>query len=111
MKTTKKTSKTGRHRDEHIISGDEKGQMMVGGCLETAGTERTRKMGATWSATQVGLRPVKSGLGGHDAGVSGGDEGVEDTSIPILKPGRTGMSDHPTFSGFRRIGTENHSVM
>ena len=23
----------------------------------------------TWPATQVGLRPVKAGLGGHDAGV------------------------------------------
>ena len=35
----------------------------------------------TGPATQVGLRPVKSGLGGHDDGASVVDEGVEDTSI------------------------------
>ena len=100
MKTTKKTSKTGRHRDEHIISGDEKGQMMVGGGLETAETGRTRKMGTTWSATQVGLRPVKAGLGGHDDGVSGVDEGVEKASIPLWKRGRVAWSGHSTISDF-----------
>ena len=34
--------------------------------------DRTRKPDMTWSATQVGLRTVEAGLGGHDAGVSGG---------------------------------------
>ena len=29
------------------------------------------KIETTWSATQVGLGPVESGLGGHDDGVSG----------------------------------------
>ena len=31
----------------------------------------------TWPATQVGLRPVKAGLGCHEAGVFGVDDGVE----------------------------------
>ena len=107
MTTTKKSSKTGRHRDELIIGGGVKGQMMVGGGLETAGTERTRKMGATWSATQVGLMGVKSCLGGHDAGVSGGDAGVEKAPIPISERGRMAMSGHPTFGDFRRVENEN----
>ena len=110
MTTTKKTAKTGRHRDELIIGGDEKGQMMVGGGLETGETERTRKMGATWSATQVCLRPVKAGLGGHDDGVSGDDEGVEKASIPLWKRGRMAWSDHPTFSDFRRFENENDTA-
>ena len=84
-----------------------KGELIVGGCLETAETERTRKMGTTWSATQVGLRPVKAGLGGHDDGVSGGDAGVEDTSIPLRKRGRMALSEYPTFSDFRRVENEN----
>ena len=84
--------------------------MMVGGGLETAETERTRKMGATWSATQVGLRPVKAGLGGHDDGVSGDDEGVEKASIPLRKRGRMAWSDHPTFSDFRRFENENDTA-
>ena len=32
---------------------------------------------------EAGLRPVKAGLGGHDAGVSGGRRGVENESIPF----------------------------
>ena len=87
-----------------------KGQMIVGGCLETAETERTRKMGATWSATQVCLRRVKAGLGGHDDGVSGDDEGVENASTPLWKRGRMAMSDHPTFSDFRRFENENDTA-
>ena len=46
------------------------------------------------------LRPVKSGLGGHDGGASGVDGGVEKSSIPISKRGRMAGSDHPTFSDF-----------
>ena len=82
---------------------------MVGGCLETGETERTRKMGTTWAATRVGLRGVKAGLGGHEAGVSGCDEGVEKASIPISKRGRMASSGHPTFSDFRRFENENNS--
>ena len=37
----------------------------------------------TLPATQVSPRPVKSGLGGHEAGVSGVEEGVENTTTPI----------------------------
>ena len=33
------------------------------------------KNGTTWAATQVGLRPVEAGLGGHDAGVWGSTPG------------------------------------
>ena len=38
------------------------------------------KIDTTWPATQVGLRPVKSGLGGHDDGVWGVDDGVKNSS-------------------------------
>ena len=37
----------------------------------------------TWSATQVCPRPVESGLGGHDDGASGVDEGVENASLQL----------------------------
>ena len=42
----------------------------------------------TRPATQVVLRPVESGLGGHEDGVSGDDEGVENASIPLWEQGR-----------------------
>ena len=54
----------------------------------------------TWMATQVGLRPDKACLGGHDAGVSGVDEGVKKASIPLLKQGGMPLSETSTFSGF-----------
>ena len=38
------------------------------------------KIDTTWPATRVGLRPVKSCLGGHEAGVMGDDEGIENAS-------------------------------
>ena len=38
---------------------------------------------ATRPATQVSLRRVGSGQGGHEAGVSGVDEGVENSSLPL----------------------------
>ena len=41
------------------------------------------KIETTWSATQVCRRRVKVGLGGHDDGVWGVDEGVEKTSLPL----------------------------
>ena len=37
----------------------------------------------TWPATQVGPRPVKAGLGGHEEGVFGVDDGVKKASLPI----------------------------
>ena len=61
-----------------------------------------------WTATQVGLRLVESCLGGHEEGVIGEDEGVENTSLPLWKQGRTVLSECAAFSGF--IVTENNSV-
>ena len=61
------------------------------------------KLGTTWSATKVWLRPVKAGLGGHEAGVFGVDEGVENTSIPLRKRGRMVLSDCATFNGIRGV--------
>ena len=52
-----------------------------------AGSDTTR------SAMQVGLRTVKACLGGHDDGVSGVDEVVENTSILLRKPGRLAVSE------------------
>ena len=66
------------------------------------------KIDTTWSATQVGLRPVKSGLGGHDDGVWGVDDGVKNSSLPLRKRGRTAGSGCATFSGF--TGVENDYV-
>ena len=54
-------------------------------------TTRKAKSDTTWLATQVGPRTVKAGLGGHEAGVFGVDEGVENTSIPLRKRGRMAM--------------------
>ena len=64
------------------------------------------KLGTTWSATKVWLRPVKAGLGGHDAGVSGVDDGVENTSIPLRKRGRTVLSDCATFNDISGVNKE-----
>ena len=61
---------------------------------ELAGNDTTRP------ATQVGPRAVEAGLGGHDDGVSGVDPGVVTSSLPLLKRGRSAMSDCPTFSVF-----------
>ena len=68
----------------------------------------SREIDTTWSATQVGLRPIESGLGGHEEGVFRDDEGVEKTSLPLRKRGRTGLSDCATFSDFG--GVENDPV-
>ena len=62
----------------------------------------------TWSATQVWLRPVESGLGGHEEGVIGVDGGVKNSSLPLRKRGRMSGSECPTFSGF--TGVENDHV-
>ena len=55
------------------------------------------------------MRRVKAGLGGHDAGVSGVDEGVSMTPFPISKRGRLVMSDCQTLSCFVRSGNEDTS--
>ena len=60
----------------------------------------------TWSATQVGLRLVKSGLGGHEDGVGGVDDGVENSSPPLWKRGRLAWSVGVTFSDFRGVDNE-----
>ena len=65
-------------------------------------TTRKAKSDTTWLATQVGPRTVKAGLGGHEAGVFGVDEGVENTSIPLRKRVRMGMFVCVTFSDFWR---------
>ena len=41
------------------------------------------KIDTTWPGTQVGLRLVNAGLGGHEEGVFWVDEGVEKTSLPL----------------------------
>ena len=63
------------------------------------------KIGTTWSATQLGPRPVESGLGGHDDGVWGVDDGVENSSFQLRKRGRTAVSVCATFSDFTRVGS------
>ena len=54
----------------------------------------------TWLATQVGPRRVESGLGGHDDGASGVNEGVERPLIQLSKRGRLALPDCPTFGEF-----------
>ena len=68
--------------------------------------ERFRmKIWTTWPATQVGPRPVKAGLGGHEEGVRGVDDGVENASPLLWKRVRTTTSECTTFSGFRMLQT------
>ena len=54
----------------------------------------------TWSATQLGPRPVESGLGGHEEGVSGVDDGVENTSLLFWKRVRMTTLESAPFSDF-----------
>ena len=63
-------------------------------------TKNEQERGATWPATQVGLRPVGAGLGGHDDGASGVKEGVERASTQLCKRCRSAWSDRATFSDF-----------
>ena len=53
-------------------------------------------------ATRVRPRRVKSGLGGHDDGASGVDDGVEDID-PVMKTGSTGMVITPDPQRFTDI--------
>ena len=72
-------------------------------------TTRKAKSDTTLPATQDCLRTVKAGLGGHDAGVFWVDEGVETTSLPLQKRGRTAVSDCAAFSDFGGSVDENVS--
>ena len=74
-------------------------------CLSD-GIDSKRQNDTTWSATQVGLRPVKSGLRGHEAGVSGVDEGDEKASVSLWKRGRIAKSERVTFSDFSGVAYE-----
>ena len=60
----------------------------------------------TFPATQVSPRPVKSGLGGHEAGVSGVDEGITNPSFPTMKGGRMALFVCTTFSDFLGVGND-----
>ena len=55
------------------------------------------------------LKPLESGLGGHDAGVLGVDEGVENASLPLRKRRRVAMSERATFSDFNGVENQNDS--
>ena len=61
----------------------------------------------TRPATQVGPRPVKAGLRGHEEGVSGVDEGVGKASPPLRKRGRTTRPVCASFSDFCGGDREN----
>ena len=69
-------------------------------------TKNEQERGATWPATQVGLRPVEAGLGGHDDGASGVNEGVKSTSTRSWKRGRFALSGHAAFSVFAGADSE-----
>ena len=60
-----------------------------------------KKKWTTWPAPQVCQRRVKSGLGGHEEGVGGVDDGVKKASLPLWKRGRVAMSERQTSSDFR----------
>ena len=63
----------------------------------------------TRCATQVCLRRVESGLGGHDDGVCGVDEELGNTSLSSRKLGGMVRSDGPAFSGFTGASNESCS--
>ena len=64
------------------------------------------KIDTTWSATQVGLRPVKSGLGSHEEGVIGVDDGVENASPPLWKRVRITLSECAAFSDLTEAASD-----
>ena len=64
------------------------------------------KTDTTWPATQVGLRRVKSDLGGHEEGVIGVDDGVEKASLPLWKQARTAVSECAAFRGITGVANE-----
>ena len=84
---------------------------MVWKCFKQTITKMIKKQkgiksGHELPATQVWLRTVESGLEGHEKGVWGVDDGVENASIPLLKRVRTAMSDRATFSNFTGAESE-----
>ena len=60
----------------------------------------------TWPATQVSPRRVKAGLGGHEDGVFGVDDGFEKTSLPLGKRRRTVLLESVTSSVFMGIESD-----
>ena len=78
--------------------------VMTWGLMGSVGV--SSKNDTTGPATQVGPRTFESGLGGHEAGVFGDDEGVEKTSIPLRKQARMTLSECVTFSDFVGIGND-----
>ena len=64
-----------------------------------------QERGATWPATQVLLRGVEAGLGGHDDGVSGGRrEGQKnvDSVVETVTNGLVGLCHLQCFCGGRQ---------
>ena len=59
--------------------------------------------------TEVGLRPIKGGLGDQESGVSGGWRGVKKSSLQLSKWGRLAVSDCATISEFVGVDNENLS--
>ena len=57
-------------------------------------------------ATQVGLRPLESGLGGREKGVCGVNDGVDGTSTPLWNWMRGSWTDRTTLSDFTDVNTE-----
>ena len=57
------------------------------------------------------LRRVESGLGGHDEGVFGVYERVENASLPLRKRGRTALSICAPFSDYEGPGMKVASKM
>ena len=97
-------SRTNTHdvREPHDSIGDDNKDVTTGGTTRFQRVLSWVQAGndTRWMATQVGPRSVGSGLGGHDAGVSGDDEGDENASTPLLRRGRLALSASPTFSDF-----------
>ena len=72
--------------------------------VETTTTDKNETRRFTilhkWQATQVRPRPVKSGLGGHEAGVSVVEDRVERVLILLMKWRQTVPSNEATFGVF-----------
>ena len=68
-------------------------------------TKNEPERGATWPATQVGLRGVEAGLGGHDDGSSGGRRGGQkhiESVMETVSIGIVGSSNLQWFCGGRQ---------
>ena len=58
--------------------------------------------------TEVGPRPIKSGLGDLESGVSGVDEGPKNASISMSKWGWLAVSDRASSSDV--VGSDNENL-